>query len=131
MEKRIEKGVLPGYYVPGRGRSGRALYVSLKYLPAKAAKRAQDRGLLRELDLVDCYIKERKPDIKSDIFESNTAYGGQLSFKITPKPFQAVYVITLVTGVLAFAVIYRFMNVPFVNNPGSKGRLFTTYVYID
>ena len=58
--------------------------------------------------------------IKGQFFASNTAFGGRLSLKIIPKPFQTVYVITPVIGALAFAVFYCAMDVTPVSDPGIR-----------
>ena len=49
--------------------------------------------------------------IKGQSFLSNTSFGGQSSFKIAPKSFKAIYVITSTIAIFTLAMLYQPMNI--------------------
>ena len=68
--------------------------------------------------------------IKGQSFAFDSAFGGELPFKIAPKPFQAVYVVALGPCVFAFAVLDRTVYVTPAHTFPPRQRIPNTSVFV-
>ncbi len=55
--------------------------------------------------------------IKRKAFSSNSSLSCQSSFKITPKAFKPIYIITFTITVFIITLLYYPMNIAFSSNP--------------